>query len=68
MAAHELVEPLTVTVRRFEELLHIGHTKAYELINAGEVQTVKLGTRRLVIYASVRDYLLRLASMTGKAA
>jgi hypothetical protein len=52
-------------MRRFEEASGIGHTKAYELIGAGEIETVKIGRRRMVIMASYKRYLVRLRKQQG---
>ena len=49
---------LTVTVNDALAMLGIGRTRLYELINAGEIHTIKLGRRRLVQVASLQ----RLAS------
>jgi excisionase family DNA binding protein len=43
------------------QLGNIGRTKLYELIAAGELQTVKIGRRRFVVAASVDEYVDRLA-------
>lgn len=49
---------LTVTVNDALAMLGIGRTRFYELVKAGEIQTIKLGRRRLVQVASLQ----RLAS------
>jgi excisionase family DNA binding protein len=46
-AAVELV-PITVTVTTALRVTGLGRTKLYELIAAGQVETVKVGRRRLV--------------------
>lgn len=48
------MEPLTVTVDGAKKVLGIGHTKIYELIGAGKLQTVKIGRRTLVKTDSIR--------------
>jgi excisionase family DNA binding protein len=48
------VEPIVTTIKGTAEALGIGRTKIYDLINAGELETVKIGTRRLVTIASIR--------------
>jgi hypothetical protein len=45
--------PITVTVRGMRDLLGVGNTKAYELINDGMVETIAIGRRRLVLVASI---------------
>jgi hypothetical protein len=52
--------PLTVPVSVFRQVMGgIGQTKAYDLIDDGEVETIKVGTRRLVVYQSILDYIGR---------
>jgi excisionase family DNA binding protein len=48
------MEPITVTVAGARKALGLGHTKIYELINEGKLQTVTVGRRRLVKIASIR--------------
>jgi excisionase family DNA binding protein len=47
------LKPLTVTVKTALELLGIGRTTIYELIDQGIVKTTKIGRRRLVVYSSL---------------
>jgi excisionase family DNA binding protein len=47
-------EVLTVTVGEALRLVGIGRTRLYELINLGQVTTVKIGRRRLVHLASLK--------------
>ncbi|WP_426256063.1 helix-turn-helix domain-containing protein [Sphingomonas sp. DC2300-3] len=48
------MEPITVTVDGAKKALGLGHTKMYELIGAGTLQTIKVGRRTLVKTASIR--------------
>lgn len=52
------ITPLTISVNDALAMLGIGRTRFYELVAAGEIQTIKLGRRRLVQVASLQ----RLAS------
>lgn len=52
------VTPLTISVNDALAMLGIGRTRFYELVAAGEIQTIKIGRRRLVQVASLQ----RLAS------
>jgi excisionase family DNA binding protein len=45
--------PVTITVRRAGELSGLGNTKIWELIKTGELQTVRIGRRRLVLFKSL---------------
>ncbi|WP_454560900.1 helix-turn-helix domain-containing protein [Mycobacterium haemophilum] len=40
--------------------LGIGRTKLYELIDSGELRSVKIGSRRFVTDAAVDDFITRL--------
>jgi excisionase family DNA binding protein len=45
---------ITAPIARFCELAGIGRSKTYELIAAGEIESVVLGGRRLVVIDSWR--------------
>jgi hypothetical protein len=47
------LKPLAVTVRTAQDLIGIKNTKIWELISDGTVETVSIGKRRLVIFASI---------------
>jgi excisionase family DNA binding protein len=51
--------PLTVRVREACRLSGIGRSKLYELIAAGEIEIIKIGTITLVPVASLRSFLER---------
>lgn len=48
------MEPICTSISDAGKLLGIGRTKVYELINSGKLETVTLGRRRLVRYASIK--------------
>ena len=50
----------TLSVRDAAEYLSIGRTKIYELNNTNQIETIKLGRRRLV----KRNSLLKLVGET----
>lgn len=52
------MDALTISVADARDALGLGTTKLYQLINEGQLDTVKIGRRRLVKVASLR----RLAS------
>jgi excisionase family DNA binding protein len=54
--------PVTVGVDQAALLLGIGRTVAYRLVLAGELRSVKIGGRRLVIRTSIEEYVSRLES------
>ena len=48
------MEPFCLSINDTAHALGIGRTKIYELINAGQLETVKIGRRTLVRIASIR--------------
>jgi len=48
-------KPITVTVNDGLGLTGLGRTKFYELINDGQIKTIKVGKRRLVVYSSLEE-------------
>ena len=51
--------PLTVRIREACRLTGIGRSKLYELIAAGEIEIVKVGTISLVPMASLTSFFER---------
>jgi excisionase family DNA binding protein len=49
--------PLAYTVRQAKQVLNLSKTTIYELIKSGELQTVKVGGRRLIPHASAEALL-----------
>src|SRR5437879_4375713 len=41
--------PITTTIRHFTELSGIGRSKTYEMLDAGQLDSVHVGTRRLIV-------------------
>jgi hypothetical protein len=50
-------EPLTVTVPAAMKYSGLGRTKIFELIARREIESVLVGTRRLIIFSSLKDRL-----------
>jgi len=50
-------KPLAVTIQDTRRIIGLGNTKVYELIKDGLIETRKVGTRTLVIYASLERLL-----------
>lgn len=46
-----------MTVAEMQEYMHVGRTKAYELVRAGEVRSCRLGRRILVSRPSLDRYI-----------
>jgi hypothetical protein len=58
-------EPLTVSIADAKLLTGLGHTTVFKLINEKKLETVKVGSRTLVVFKSLKA-LLQLE--TGQAA
>lgn len=50
-------KPLTVRIRQSCRLTSIGRSKLYELIGAGEIEIVKVGTITLIPIHSLQSFL-----------
>ncbi|BAE49291.1 helix-turn-helix transcriptional regulator [Paramagnetospirillum magneticum] len=51
------LDPITLTVPAALRASGLGRTKFYELIAAEKIKTIKIGSRRLVVYSSLKDLL-----------
>jgi excisionase family DNA binding protein len=47
--------PLAVRVREATRMIGLGRTKLYELIKAGDLETVKIGRATLITMRSLSD-------------
>jgi hypothetical protein len=62
-------EPLVVSPARAKTMLDIGHTRLYELLEAGELESYRDGKSRKITVASIKDRIARkLAEGRAKAA
>lgn len=59
MTAPPPLDPICVRVNDAARMIGVGRTKLYELIAAGEVETVKLGKSTRVTTASLHDLIRR---------
>ena len=55
-------DPVTITVPAAMKASGLGRTKLYELIARKEIESVRVGARRLIVFASLK------ARLTAKAA
>jgi excisionase family DNA binding protein len=60
------MEPVLCSVADAARMLGIGKTKTYSLIDDGQLETVSIGTRRLVKVASIAR-LVEAATMNEAA-
>jgi excisionase family DNA binding protein len=63
-AAGKGLKPLTVGVQTALHLTGIGRTKFYELLSDGTIESVTVGRRRLIRYASLER--LAIGQQAGK--
>lgn len=59
MTAFPPPDPICVRVNEAARMIGVGRTKLYELIAAGEVETVKLGKATRITTASLHDLVRR---------
>lgn len=59
LSHHELhgQKPLTVTIGTARKLSGLGNTKIWELIKHRKLDTISIGRRRLIVYASLERLL-----------
>lgn len=56
--------PLLLTVKEAAALIGIGRTTLYRLMDAGEIDSVHIGSSRRIALRSVYDYVDRLTGST----
>ena len=49
--------PITVTVAQARSLTGLGHTTIWQMISNGELETVRVGRRRLILHRSLEKRL-----------
>jgi excisionase family DNA binding protein len=59
MTAPPSPDPICVRVNDAARMIGVGRTKLYELIAAGQVETVKLGKSTRITIASLHDLVRR---------
>ena len=52
----ETPPPMLVSIKEARRLIGVGNTRIYELINAGTLETIYVGKRRLIRYSSLRKF------------
>jgi excisionase family DNA binding protein len=56
------MEPLAVRPKDGFNAIGVGVTKGYELINAGELQAIKIGRATRITTASIKAYVEKLTA------
>jgi excisionase family DNA binding protein len=59
------LEPQLLSVVAAMNVLNLGRTRLYELINAGRLRSVQEGRRRLIPLTAIRDYVALLEQEAG---
>lgn len=59
LANHDWRKPMVVSPRRACHLLSVGLTRLYQLLNAGELQSLHIGRSRRITTASIGAYIDR---------
>lgn len=57
--------PLLITIEEAADFLRLGRTTTYELVMRGEIPSVKIGRRRLVVRSGLSSYVERLSNAKG---
>jgi hypothetical protein len=55
----DIADRITATIPEFRRLSGIGRSRIYELLDAGEIESIYLGTRRLILIDSYRRLIER---------
>jgi hypothetical protein len=55
----DTADRITATIPEFRRLSGIGRSRIYELLDAGEIESIYLGTRRLILIDSYRRLIER---------
>jgi len=58
--------PITVTIPEFKRISGISRSRIYELLDAGELHSVHIGVRRLIIIQSYLDLIERQRAKVQK--
>ena len=53
----ETPPPMLVSIKEARRLIGVGNTRIYELINAGTLETIYIGKRRLIRYSSIQEFV-----------
>ena len=56
-----MTTPALVSIKEAAAELGVGRTKTYNLIAEGQLETVKIGSRHLVVHPSIGRLVARLA-------
>lgn len=63
----DTADRITATIPEFRRLSGIGRSRIYELLDAGEIESIYLGTRRLILIDSYRRLIERRRAAPAKS-
>ena len=52
-------EPLAVSIGRATQITSLGRTTIYDALGSGDLSSLKIGNRRLILVDDLRDWLAR---------
>ena len=58
--------PIAVSPNEAARLSGVGRTTLYAALSSGQLRSVKIGTRRLIMVDAIRDWLLRNELTAGE--
>ena len=58
---------ITATIDNFCAISNIGRSKVYELLDSGDIESIKIGKRRLIIIESYRRLIERQQATSASA-
>lgn len=58
-ASSKFPDPIAVRIPQAARLIGIGRSTIYQFINAGEIETIKVGRSTLIPTDSLRDFIQR---------
>lgn len=61
------MDRVLLTVNEVAEALHIGRSKVFDLLIAGEIESVKIGKLRRIPVSAVHEYAARLVQESREA-
>ena len=62
----ESLQPIAVSPDQAARLAGVGRTTLYAALATGELRSLKIGTRRLIMVEAIREWLTRNEQTRGK--
>ena len=55
----QIMQPIAVSPNEAARLSGVGRTTLYAALSSGDLKSIKIGTRRLIMVDAIRDWLMR---------